>query len=61
MKMRTTPRKRRALPGFVVTVLLRPLYRRSQSRQDGSYILRGIGSRHGPVLVVRRKPTPPHP
>lgn len=48
-------RTRHDIPRPVVW-LLWPLYRRSESRSDwgtGSvYILRGLGSRHGPVLRV---------
>ena len=50
--MRDSPRPRRYLgrPGLVV---LRPLLRRSASRD--AYVLRGVGNRFGPVLRQNRR------
>ncbi|MGZ4280073.1 MAG: hypothetical protein ACXVVU_25830 [Solirubrobacteraceae bacterium] len=51
--MRTTPRERRPVsPGTLRA--LKPLFRYSIGRD--AYVLRAIGNRTGPVLVVRREP-----
>ncbi len=49
--MRSQPRPRHTLAPATLS-LLRPLFRYSTSRD--AYILRGVGSRFGPVLAVRR-------
>ncbi len=54
--MRTVRRPRRYIAGHWLA-LMRPLLRHSSSRD--AYILRLIGSQHGPVLRAdRRRPRP---
>ncbi len=53
---RTTPRRRREVPAWVLTVL-RPFFAYNPHRR--AYVLRGIGTRRGPVL--RRRPDPDEP
>lgn len=48
--MRTTPRKRHEL-GRVWLEILRPFLRYSMGRD--AWVIRGIGSSHGPVFVRR--------
>ena len=52
--MRTTPRPRRPVSPATAR-LLSPLFRHSIGRD--AYVLRAVGNRRGPVLVVRREPT----
>jgi hypothetical protein len=47
------PRRRREVPGWVLT-LSRPLFAYDARRH--AYVLRGVGSRFGPVLRERRPP-----
>jgi len=54
--VRTTPRRRRQVPPWVITVLS-PLFTYNAHRR--AYVLRGIGKRRGPVL--RRRPDPGEP
>jgi hypothetical protein len=53
--MRTQPRKRTPVRRLVL-VGARPVLRYSASRD--AFVLRGIGNRHGPVLVDNRRPQP---
>lgn len=46
------PRPRHFLSGFTIT-LLRPLFRYSPSRD--AYVMRVVGSSHGPVLRRERR------
>jgi hypothetical protein len=50
---RTTPRRRRQVAPWVITVL-RPLFTYNPHRR--AYVLRGIGTRRGPVLRLRPDP-----
>ena len=52
----TTPRRRREVPPWVIT-LLWPMFTYNGHRR--AYVLRGIGTRRGPVLRVRRRPEEP--
>lgn len=49
----TTPRRRREVPQWAIT-LLSPAFTYNDHRR--AYVLRGIGTRRGPVLRVRRRP-----
>jgi hypothetical protein len=54
----TTPRRRREVPRWAIT-LLSPLFTYNEHRR--AYVLRGIGTRRGPVLRVRRRREEPPP
>jgi hypothetical protein len=56
-KHRETPRPRHPI-GPRTLFVLRPFFRYSRVRD--AYVLRGIGSRHGPVLRLVAKPARPH-
>jgi hypothetical protein len=51
--VRTTPRPRRPV-SLATAHLLSPFFRYSVGRD--AYVLRAIGNRRGPVLIVRREP-----
>ena len=52
--MRSAERPRHYVSGFALAIL-RPFFRYSTTRD--AYVLRGMGSRFGPVLVRDRRPT----